>query len=277
MELKKKLIISGVLGLLAFIGILSYVNNQERSLLQLSEMTNVLVATQDILANTQLDETMIRRIEVPRKFVQPKVLTHPRDAIGQVAFAPIHEGEQIVGTKLVQYGSQTGLAMKIPVGFRAISIAVNDVTGVAQLVRPDDFIDVLATFDFGDQAQAQKYTYTLFENIQVLAVEQNMGEGYAAVLPKGEAKKEGVLSQLMGQGGMGGEGMTLTLAMAAEDAQRLVLAQETGSISVTLRPRFGSDNKMKLEPVTPFDLTGLKSLMKQSKQPTYMEYKGGGR
>ncbi|MBI4125675.1 MAG: Flp pilus assembly protein CpaB [Deltaproteobacteria bacterium] len=274
MDLKKKLIFSGVLGVLAFIGILSYVRNKEQHLLQLSEMTYVLAAAKDILANTQIDETMVGRIQVPRKFVQPMALTSLRDAIGRVAFAPIHEGEQILGTKLIQLGSQTGLAMKIPVGFRAVSIAVNEVTGVAHLIRADDFIDVLGSFDFGDQAQAKKYTYTLFENIQVLAVEQNMGEGFTTGLPK-EEKGEGVLSRLIAEQKAGGQGMTLTLAMSPEDAQRLVLSQETGSISVALRPRFGSDNILKLEPVTPYDLTGLKSLIRQSKQPTYMEYRGG--
>lgn len=276
MDTQKKLLISGIATVLAFLFVFFYIKNREQELLLLSEMVPVLVSEKDILVYTQLDETMMKVIKVPKKFAQPGALQNTRDAIGQVVSAPIMKNEQIVGTKLLRFGTETGLSMKIPSGHRAVSISVNNVTGVAHLVQPNDFVDLLVTFDFGDKTQSRAYTYTLFENLQVLAVQKNLGHAYSALAEKRERKK-GVLGDLMDSASTSSRAMTYTLAVTPEETQKLILAQETGKITVSLRSLWESKNKLKLSPITPADLTGLKSLVKQRQQPAYMEYRGGRR
>ena len=63
------LILSVVMGVLAVVMMSVYINSRESSLLQLSAMKDVLVATQDILANRS-SERMIQRIQ-SRQYVQP--------------------------------------------------------------------------------------------------------------------------------------------------------------------------------------------------------------
>ena len=272
MDKRKRIIVSAAVGFISFLSLIAYLKVERARILQEGDMVPVLIARKDIPIYTPLEENLLERIQVPKKYLQPGALDNYRDAVGQVVSAAIMQNEQILATKLVTYGSEVGLSSKLAPGFRAVSISVNDVSGVAKLVNPNDFIDLLATFDFGDETQSQKYTYTLFENIQVIAVNQDLGGAYAALGGKNE---EGVVDKLIGASGISGQSITYTLAVTPEETQRLVLAQETGSLTVSLRPRGETESKLELQPMTPADLTGIKGLLKQSK-PTYMEYHGGG-
>lgn len=272
MDKKKRIIISAAVGLISFLSLIGYLKFQRQKLLQEGDMVPVLVARADIPIYTPLEENLLERIQVPKKYLQPGTLGNYRDAVGQVVSCAIMAGEQILTTKLVTFGSEVGLSSKLAPGFRAVSISVDDVSGVAKLVNPNDFIDLLATFDFGDQAQSQKYTFTLFENLQVLAVNQDLGGAYAAL---GGKQEQGAMDKLIGASGISGQSVTYTLATTPEEAQRLVLAQETGTLTVSLRPRGETESKLELPPMTPANLTGLQGLLKQAK-PNYMEYRGGG-
>jgi len=274
MDFKIKIFISLAVAFLSFLGIYSYIKMREKELLLRSEMRPVFVAKKDIPIYSQIDETLITETEVPQEYIQPGAITNFENAAGQIASAPIMAGEQLLGTKILKFGSETGASMKIPSGMRAISIAVNDITGVAQLVQPDDFVDLICTFDFGDMTQSRKYTYTLFENVQVLAVQKDLGDTFSALSKKSQEK--GFLDQLKSDQ-KSSNVVTYTVVVTPEDAQQLVLAQETGRLTVSLRSLWDSENTLNLKPTTPADLTGLKSLIKQSESPSYMEYRGGKR
>lgn len=275
MDLKNKTLISLVVAIVAFLGIYFYLQMREKELLLQSEMQTVLVANKDIPLYSQLDESLVKVTQVPKAYLQPGAVSHMEDLIGQISSAPIIAGEQILGTKILRFGAESGASMKIPSGMRAISIAVDDITGVSQLVQPDDFVDLLATFDFGDQAQSRRYVYTLFENIQVLAVQQDLGNTFSALSRK---KKEGGLLDNLKTTPKTGSSVTYTVVVTPEDAQRLVLAQDTATtLTVSLRSLWDSDNTVDLKAITPTDLTGIKSLLKQNSGTNYMEYRGGKR
>src|SRR3990172_8232371 len=98
------LILSVVMGVLAVIMMTVYINSRESSLLQLSAMRDVLVTTQDVLAQSVLDERMLQRIQVPAKYVQPQAIADSRDLIGRVVAVPIPRGAQVLGTYLENAG-----------------------------------------------------------------------------------------------------------------------------------------------------------------------------
>ncbi len=275
MDNRKKIIISVICGIVAILGVVSFLKLKERKLLELSSTTFVLTASRDILRHTPIDETMVEVSELPKKYVQPRAIfaNDIHSILGQVASAPILKGEQIVSTKLLRFGSESGLAMKIPAGMRAISILVNDVSGVAGLIRPNDFVDVIATFDFGNDTKSKEYSYTLFQNVAVLAVRQDLGEGYSSLI---KASKKGKLDELVQNRSKGGA-HSITLAMNPENVQEIVLAQEIGVLTLSLRGIGESEHELSLNPATPARMTGIKGLMKQSRTPRYREYRGGVR
>ena len=71
----------------------------------------------------------------PFHFIQPGAITDPEDVINTIAAAPIQEGEQILKTKLVHPGPFTGLASQIAPDKRAVTISIDEVRGVAKLLR----------------------------------------------------------------------------------------------------------------------------------------------
>lgn len=261
MNKRKSIFISIGLALLALLLIVSYLKKREHELLKMSQPVSVLVATRDILKNSPVEEDMIAIMEVPQRFLQPGALRNPADAIGRLAQSPISKGEQILGTKLITYGTETGLAVKIPAGMRAVAINIDLVTSVGGLVKPDNFVDVLATFNFGDNDKDDYKTLAIMENVRVLAVDADLGVGIVEG-KKGSADRK--QSQRIA---------TVTLAMDPQQAQDLVLAQHSGELYLSLRSVSETDQTYSLKPSDIEALTGIKGRTTQ-KPAAYRQYRG---
>lgn len=271
---KKTLYIAVSCALIAVLMTASYLASKKRELLEWSEQITVLVATRDILENSEIDEEMVREEYVPKKFVQPGALTKLQFAVGRVTVAPVRKNEQVTDTKLVNAGRNGGLAVKIAPGKRAVSVAVDEISGVSGLIRPNNFVDVLATFDFGGEASAKTYTYTILEDVLVIAVGDDLGAGNVNALAKRE--ENGMFGGTSSLGSLN-ESMkkrTVTLAVTPADVQKLVLAQESSAITLSLRPQWEDPAPQSLEPATPTSVTGLHELLKARGRPVYREYRG---
>lgn len=110
-------------------------------------MKRVVVATKDIQEMSTVDETMLEIVERPVDFVQPGALQVPEEAAGLIAAVPFKAGEQILNNKLLTPGPNTGLSLQISPGKRAVTISVDEVRGVAKLVRPGDRVDIITSVD----------------------------------------------------------------------------------------------------------------------------------
>jgi pilus assembly protein CpaB len=122
------------------------------------------------------------------------------------------------------------LATKIPRGYRAVSLAVTDVTGVSSLVAANNYVDVLATVKLGSglgSTNQRVFVTTLFQNVMVLAVGSDLGE-VRTVSPDQDAMA--MLAQQERE-----KFSTVTLALTPQQAQDLVLVQDIGDITLALR------------------------------------------
>jgi pilus assembly protein CpaB len=227
------IIISVLFGVLAWVFVWLYLNTKESELLQISDMRPVVVAATDILPGTAIEENMIVETQVPQKFLQPSAFSTTRDVVGQIPAVPIQEGSQLTGTSMTGVGRS--LATKIPRGRRAVSMAVTDVTGVSSLIRPNNYVDVLATVKLGSGLGAsdqRTFVTTILENVLVLAVGDDLGE----VTLQGDETME-FLERQQRQ-----KFSTVTLALDPQHVQDLVLAQDIGDLSLVLRSfREGED------------------------------------
>src|SRR5438874_13688882 len=86
----------------------------------------VLIASKDILEMSTIDETMVSQEEKPVDFLQPGVVENPDDAVGLVAATPIKKGEQILLTKLLSPGPNTGLSLQVAPDKRAVTLPVDE-------------------------------------------------------------------------------------------------------------------------------------------------------
>ena len=273
---KKGIIIPAALALIAVLLSIQYINQREKELGLLAEPKPVLFATKDIPRMTKLDENLLEVRQVPAKFVQPGALTDVQQGVNQVTTAPILQGEQVLDTKLVSYGVETGLAIKVPTSFRAVTIAVTDVSGVAGLIKPGNYVDVLGTFDFGDKMKSDQKTFTLMANVLVLAVEQNLGpESDLAKARAMKGKDSGLVDLGPGRFKKEKEFPTnVTLALAPKGAQEIVLAQEAGKITLVLRSMFEGHQSPRVPATSLSDLLGVQERVVYRPQPSWREIRG---
>ncbi len=231
---RAKLLLSIVLGLLAVFLVYVYVRGLERQLYEEVDMQNVIVAREPIAAGAAIDERLIQRLSVPRKYRQPQTFATTEEVAGRVAVVPIAAGAQVVGGMLADAGAEA-LSFEVPRGRRAVAITVTDDTGVGGLIRPGNFVDIVGTFEFGRPVSNQngRITYadertevrTMMQNVFVVAVNK-------------ELRRERIQEETSGQGG-GTQSTralrTVTLLVDPQRVQELVLAQQVGDLTLSLR------------------------------------------
>lgn len=137
-------------------------------------MKAVVVAKKDIRELEDINESMIEVVQKPADFVQPGAISDPDQAIGQVAVATFKKGEQILETKLLQPGPETGIALQVSPGKRAVTLPVDEVRGVAKLIRPGDRIDIYTAVDTGKGVNQRREVSLMMQDVVVLATGVNV-------------------------------------------------------------------------------------------------------
>lgn len=254
MQNTRVLLISVALGIFAVFLVYSHVQKRERALLDMSSPVEIVVAARDIPEGSRLDESLIEATQVPKKFVQPEALTDTKYAVNRVVSVPILRGTQILGSMLGT-SDTSSLARKIPKDKLAFSVAVNNVTGIAGLVQPGDFVDILVTVEVGDVGvkttgpsamNTEVMTKVVLQNVLVLAVDQRSHRSRAAsIQPIASSGPGNVFSSSSSSSAANGNSITTaTLAVTNDQILPLTLAQEIGSISLTLRSAWPSEQQL---------------------------------
>jgi pilus assembly protein CpaB len=182
----------------------------------------VVVASRDIDERTRLAATDLQLVELPSTAVHPRALRSIDAAIDQFASGFIAAGEQILPHDYSEQVFGGGLAQLVPDGQRAVSVAISNATAAGGLVSPGDHIDVVAIFT-ADTA-GRDGTAIVAENVEVLALSQIvLGEDVDESNSPTAGSSPNAVSA------------TVTVAVSLEDAQRLVLAENFGSLRIFLR------------------------------------------
>lgn len=132
-------------------------------------MTRVVVAKTDINEMQTIDETMLDIVDRPAKYVHADAVNNPELIVGKVALAPIKKEEILLESKILQPGPVTGLSLQVNPGKRALTIPVDDVRGVAKLIKPGDRVDILTAIDVGKGLNQKKEVRTLLQDVPILA------------------------------------------------------------------------------------------------------------
>lgn len=173
---------------------------------------NVVVASSELQPRSVVRSGMVRIAQVPLSTVHPDAVISMAEVEGRIVKDAILPGEQVLRSRLYGELERPGLTFAIPPGKRAVSVAVNEVIGVAGFVHPGDDVDVLATFD--KDFSGVDMTTTVLQGVKVLAISQ-------------ETRTNSEQAKLS---------TTVTLAVTLEEAERLTLAEEKGSLRLALRP-----------------------------------------
>ena len=133
--------------------------------------------------------------------------------------------EVLSADKLMKAGAQGFLANALGPGKRAVSIAVNAVTGVSGFISPGDRVDVLMTHQLSDSGEnavltTRIYTETILQGLRVLAVEQTVdaSSGQPVI------------------------GRTVTMEVLPKEAETLALGAQMGDLSLVLHGAVAADD-----------------------------------
>lgn len=157
----------------------------------------------------------------PERF--PNVAT-PGEVIGKVATRALVAGAMIPRDAV---DLTTKLAIRVPVGMRAMSMDTTAEIAVAGLLRPGDRVDVQVVYPGADalsgaRGNGRSRADVLLQNVLVLAV------GDAVVGSQGQGKGDAVSSPPP-------PARTVTLALAPDQVSTLSLAKSTGGLHLSLR------------------------------------------
>lgn len=217
--------------------------------------TPVLVAKVDIPARTTVTADMVevRLVEADER----SVLAFDSVAAikGKVTRFPIAANEQVLSSKLVDLSSGSSatarsLSYIIPEGKRAFAISTDEVRDVGGLLLPGDYVDVIVRYDieFGTTTETAYLAHILLQNVEVLAVSQTIVD----VVPEQEPSATGQRERISESKPIPSAG-TITLALTAEDAQLIFLAESHGEIRFALRP-YGDAEKRPVDFTTEREL-----------------------
>jgi pilus assembly protein CpaB len=178
------LIAAVIVGVIAAVAIYNYLNNVQNRAYHDAKLVKVFRVSKDILkglpGEQAIDGGFVNSADIPQKFRPTTALTDINTIRGKVALNDLSAGQVVVDGMFVEPRAATvSFAQRIPAGQVAITIQVDQVHGVANLVVPGDKVNILASAPDGERY--------LFQNVNVLAIGSTPapqpGETTAATTP----------------------------------------------------------------------------------------------
>ena len=124
----------------------------------------------------------------------------------------------IYPTMLAQVGTPPGIQTRIKPGYRAVSVAIDEVTGVAYQLKPGDWVDVISLVERRRRNSRTDFiSRVILQNVEIAAVGRTLYSGKPGDAPNSVAR-------------------SVTLLLKPEEVTKLHLAQSSrGKISLALR------------------------------------------
>lgn len=230
----RTLVISLAAGLFASFLLYSYTQENRASYeKKFGAKKNVVIARIDIQEMQTIDDTMLIVDQKPSDFIEPGAISDTELAVGQVAAAPIKKGQQILQTKLLQPGPDTGISLQVAPTKRAVTLPVDEVRGVAKLIRPGDRVDIYAAVDSGRGVSQRREVAMIMQDVVVLATGINVVNNIPRTLELDQNGRNIIQTTLTGDTKYN----SITIEATPKESQDLIylLATSPGNIYFTLR------------------------------------------
>jgi len=206
--------------------------SKERSLARMQESAQVLVAKYDLPARTILKEDLVEIVNIPRQYMQQdsqeiRSASDIKLIANLVTAVRIPKGNQITLSALVSLSPEAGLSVKVPPGYRGCALPLEN--ELMRLIKPGDRVDILVTFDavMGDNRK-EKVTATILQNVLVLGVGTNLGQGMSSIQAKAKDAQVSADQAFSDKG-------SLSLALNPQEAQYLSLSMKQGDVNIIVR------------------------------------------
>ncbi len=222
MKLDKRIIIFAVvLAAITTFGIYKYLESLKPEEVEVTYV-EVWVAKETIPAKVKVTDAMIDYREIDKKYVHPESMTDGTKIVGKYTMERILADEQILESRLFDLEALR-FSYNIPSGQRAMTIQVNLIAGISDMVTPGDHVDLLVHVAARekDGVSYPPATKAFIEDVLVLSI--NKMDSIEEKKASDDAAEEQASSRL------------LTLAINASETEKLFQADQTGEIRLALR------------------------------------------
>lgn len=209
-------------------------NKKQEVAVKVEPKVEILVAAKDLGVGKTLEEGDLKWQSWPKDNLFPGAVKRKDEQASHEVLEgrlrrDIAKGEPVMASYLLGETKANFVAASLKPGMRAVAIEVSATTMVAGFISVGDYVDVVLTYrneiridpeegqrvkDMVDSAIKQFAIESIVENVRVLAVDQT-------------AKRP--------EDGKVRVGKTVTLELAVQDAERIILAQQIGEITLVLR------------------------------------------
>jgi len=215
-------LLSIVFAAIATFGAAYYIADLKASITEGQELVEVVVAKKPAAAGSSVAEMYasgtIALQKVPKQYVAEGAISSITRYSDKAISSDLVKGEQLTTSKFKKV-DQAALAYKVPENMVAVSIAVDEVTGVGGRLQPGDRVDVIATFSPGPGNRDM--TKIMLQNIEILV----------AAGSDDASKNTGLVKNQQSSPGK----KTVTLVLTPHQAEKLVFAAEKGHVWLGLR------------------------------------------
>jgi pilus assembly protein CpaB len=225
-----RILVLGIGGLLiSAFGVVAYVGLAPTKPVEATAVptVEVLATSHPVRAGSLLQPGDLAEHEVPAGHVPEGARidnAESRNAlVGAMVRRMLGDHEVIAAADVLRPGDRGFLAAVLQPGTRAVSVAVDAVSGEAGLIWPGDRVDLILTQEIAAVSQSLAHRVsgeTVLSNVRVIAVDQQLVQGgQASGLGDGRAQ----------------ESRTITLEVVPLDAARIAVATRLGKLQVVLR------------------------------------------
>ena len=267
----KKIRVIALVSAIAFMLLVGYFmassNSSKNSVSK--NVTEVLVANNDIPANSIVTETAFKKIQVLSDTVSPNAIKNVNDVVGKMTKSTIYANEIVLKDHLIEKteGDNTpyGLSHIITTGKRAMSVDVVVSQGVSSFLKVGNYVDILyngaiefTVFDgsssskdeeMSDKKISKDFTKLLLQDIKVVGLDSNKVNGSDV--------KDSADNKI--------EYKTITLEITPEEFMKLNYARKNGELWFALRPQ-GDHEKIEVNDIIIDDLVDKAKLIKSLKE-----------
>ena len=184
------------------------------------ETTQVVVAKVNIPPRTRIQENMLQTKDIPVDLVPEGAIKNFDDVKNVQIKVTIFAGDILTIQKVFNETGNEGFVGQIPADCRAVSINVNEITGVAGFAKPGDKVDLLLV----EKSSYSATTNVLLQNVPLLSVNQDTTGGNI-VDDSGIVTSSAISNPTIA-----------TFALPPQDVLKLISASKLGEIYMMLRP-----------------------------------------
>lgn len=213
-------VVSILLGLMIYLAMSG--DDQKAAEKPQTNLVQVVAAKQDIPERTVVKEDMLKVVEVPSELVPEGAFHDVADAIDHPTSTAIQQGDIMTSRKVYVDIRMAGFTGIIPPDCRAVTIPINDVTGVSGFAHPGDYVDIMVitgTKETGINGRI------ILQDVLLLGINRTAD---LPNTPTGDSSKK--------DGSSGDTMATATVALKPADALKLAAESQEGTLYLVLRP-----------------------------------------